>query len=90
MIPRGGLTFAGTHLIRGICDTRVLQRARGRVVILRQSWSARDFAGSGGPPFRQPNRRRHRLNTTWFLKVTFAGKVVGGSLRGDFPPQLVR
>jgi hypothetical protein len=90
-IQRGGPAVpAGTHLIRGSCETRVLRRAGFRVVVLRESWSARDFAGNGGRPFRPPDPRRRRLSTTWLLNVAPSGKVVGRRLRGDLPPQLVR
>jgi hypothetical protein len=86
-IERGGIVKAGTHLIRGVCETRVLRRGRSRVVILSESWSARDFAGSGGR-FRQPGSRR-RLRTSWFLIVKPSGEIPRGTVRGDFPPQLV-
>jgi hypothetical protein len=86
-IQRGGLVKAGTHLIRGVCETRVLRRGRSRVVILSESWNAHDFGGSGGP-FRRPGSRRH-LRASWFLTVKPSGKISHGAVRGDFPPQLV-
>ena len=88
LIPRGGPALPRTHVIHGICETRVLRRAGRRVVILRESWLARDFSGSGGR-FRQPDPRRRRLSTTWLLTISRSEKVLAGHLRGDFPPQLV-
>jgi hypothetical protein len=89
VIPRGGLAIARAHLIRGVCETHVRRRAGLRIVILQESWRARDSAGSGGRPFRQPDPRRRRLNTTWLLTVSPSGNVLAGRLRGDLPPQLV-
>src|SRR6266481_5487029 len=83
VIPRGGLAMAGTHPIRGVCETRVLRRPGSRVVTLRENWSAPDFVDSGGQQFRQPDPRRKRLNTTWLLTVSPSGKVLAGRLRGD-------
>jgi hypothetical protein len=75
-------------LLRGTCETRVLHRAGERLVIFSESWSARDFRGSGGKRFRQAGARR-RLQTSWLVTVTPSGKVRRVRIRGDFAPQFV-
>jgi hypothetical protein len=84
-LSRGGV--ADTHRVRAMCDVRVLHRGSERVVVLSESWSARDFRGTG-ERFRRPGARK-RLQTSWLLTVTRGGGVRHVTIRGDFPPQLV-
>jgi hypothetical protein len=84
LIARGGPT---EKLVPGDCQTRLIRRARERLVIFTESWSAREFRGSGAR-FRQPDSRP-RLQTSWLITVTADGKVGRTTIRGDFPPQLV-
>jgi len=82
-IPRGGPV---TRLLHGTCETRVLRRHEERVVLLTESWDARDFAGSG-ERFRKPSGPRSK--TTWVFHVTRSGHIRGVRVSGNFPPQLV-
>jgi hypothetical protein len=82
-IPRGG---PSVKVLPGTCVTRVVRRTRERVVILSESWDARDFRGSGAR-FLKPSG--HRLKTTWRVAVTPAGEIRDVRIFGNFPPQLV-
>jgi hypothetical protein len=87
-IPEGGPPGLKEKAVPGKCETRVLRRAGLRLVIFSESWSARDFRGSGGSKFRKPGSR-HRLTTSWLVTVAPSGEVRHVRARGDFPPQLV-
>jgi hypothetical protein len=84
LIPRGGPTLT---FVRGKCDTRVVHRRGEDVVIFSESWNAHDFSGRG-ERFRPPGSRL-RLQTSWLITVTTAGRIGVTTIRGDFPPQLV-